>query len=67
MHLISFALGQVVLIFLAHTAGGLRVPLIERLQLITCDSRLRPASGGGVDKRIVIVDSDAKSPVADAC
>ena len=67
MHLISFALGQVILIFLAHTAGGLGDPLIERLQLTTCDSRLRLADRGGVDKRIVIVDTDAKSPVADAC
>lgn len=67
MHLISFALGLVVSVSLAHAAGGLKIPMVERVELITYDVRLRLAIPGGVDARIVIVDIDAKSLVADAC
>ncbi len=41
--------------------------MVERVELITYDVRLRLAIPGGVDARIVIVDIDEKSLVADAC
>jgi hypothetical protein len=67
LHLISFALAPVVLESLAHAAVGLGIPMIERLQVIAHDLRLRLALAGGVDTPIVTVDFDAKSLAADAC
>ena len=53
----------VVLVFLVHTVGlwGLRLPLLEQLEAIIYDTRLRLTMPGGVDRRIVILDIDEKS------
>jgi len=47
--------------FMAHAAGWLRLPLIERLEAIAYDTRLRLTMPGGLDPRIVIVDIDERS------
>lgn len=52
---------------LAHAAVGLGIPMIERLQAMTHDLRVRLAIAGGVDASFVTVDFDAKSLAADAC
>jgi len=41
--------------------------MIERLQAMTHDLRVRLAIAGGVDASFVTVDFDAKSLAADAC
>ena len=46
-------------IFMAHAADWLRLPLVERLEAIAYDTRLRLTMPGGVDPRVVIVEPDA--------
>jgi len=48
-------------IFMAHAADWLRLPLVERLEAIAYDTRLRLTMPGGVDPRVVIVDIDERS------
>lgn len=48
-------------LFIGHAAGYYKVPLIDRIELIAYDARLRLVMPGGVDERIVIVDIDEKS------
>ena len=61
-HLVRIALGVVVvLVFVGYAAKYYDIPLIERLELIAYDARLRITMPGGVDERIVIVDIDEKS------
>jgi adenylate cyclase len=63
-HLARIIIGLlVVLVFLVHAIGlwGLRLPLIEKLEAITYDTRLQFTMPGGVDTRIVILDIDEKS------
>lgn len=65
-HLARIGLGLlVVAVFIGHAAGYYRIPLIERLELITYDARLRLVMPGGLDNRIVIVDIDEKSLAAE--
>jgi len=63
-HLARIIIGLiVVLVFLVHAIGlwGLQLPLIEKLEAIIYDTRLRLTMPGGVDTRIVILDIDEKS------
>jgi adenylate cyclase len=63
-HLARILIGLiVVLVFLVHAVNlwGLRLPLIEQLEAIIYDTRLRLTMPGGVDTRIVILDIDEKS------
>jgi adenylate cyclase len=63
-HLARIIIGLiVVLVFLVHTVSlwGLRLPLLEQLEAIIYDTRLRLTMPGGVDTRIVILDIDEKS------
>jgi adenylate cyclase len=66
-HLARIIIGLiVVLLFLVHSIGlwGLQLPLIEQLESIVYDTRVRLTMPGGVDPRIVILDIDEKSLVA---
>ena len=63
-HLARIIIGLiVVLVFLVHAVElwGLRLPLIENLEAIIYDTRLRLTMPGGVDSRIVILDIDENS------
>lgn len=63
-HLARIIIGLiVVLVFLVHSIGlwGLQLPLIEQLEAIIYDTRLRLTMPGGVDSRIIILDIDEKS------
>ena len=63
-HLARILIGLiVVLVFIVHSVGlwGLRLPLLDQLEAIIYDTRLRLTMPGGVDKRIVILDIDEKS------
>jgi adenylate cyclase len=63
-HLARLIIGiVVVLMFLAHVIGfaGLRVPLLDNLESIVYDTRLRLTMPGTLDPRIVILDIDEKS------
>ena len=63
-HLARFIIGiVVVLVFLAHVIalGGLRLPLLDNLEAIVYDTRLRLTMPQTVDPRIVILDIDEKS------
>jgi adenylate cyclase len=52
----------VVLLFIGHAADKwYRIPLLDRLEAITYDQRLRVTMPNTVDERIVIVDIDEKS------
>jgi adenylate cyclase len=65
-HLVRIGLGLLVAaVFVGHATGYYRIPLIERLELITYDARLRLVMPGGIDDRIVIVDIDEKSLAAE--
>ncbi len=65
-HLVRIALGvAVVLLFVLNATGHLRIPLIERLELIAYDARLRLTMPEDVDDRIVIVDVDERSLAAE--
>jgi adenylate cyclase len=60
-HLARIVVGlAVVAVFLGH-AVGYRLPLIDNLEAIVYDTRLRVTMPGGVDPRIVILDIDEKS------
>ncbi len=63
-HLARIIIGlMVVLVFLVHAIGlwELKLPLIEKLEAITYDTRMQLTMPGGVDTRIVILDIDEKS------
>ena len=63
-HLARIIIGLiVVLVFLVHVVAlwGLRLPLIDQLEAIIYDTRLRLTMPRGVDPRIVILDIDEKS------
>ena len=61
-HLVRYALGlALVLVMLGHSAHLYRIGLIERLDAIFYDARLRLTMPYGIDERIVIVDIDEKS------
>lgn len=48
-------------IFIADTAGYLPLPLIDRVENILYDVRIKMTANAGIDDRIVIVDIDEKS------
>lgn len=50
-----------VLVFLLHTLGSVKIPLIDALERFTYDMRLRASMPATVDDRIVIADIDEKS------
>ena len=61
-HLARRILGLALLfLLLGHAAQIYRIGLVERLDAIFYDARLRLTMSGGVDDRIVIVDIDEKS------
>ena len=63
-HLARFIIGIiVVLVFLAHAISlwGLRLPLLDNLEAIVYDTRLRLTMPQTVDPRIVILNIDEKS------
>ncbi|MPZ45788.1 MAG: CHASE2 domain-containing protein [Betaproteobacteria bacterium] len=51
----------VVLAFLAHAAGWIRLPLVEHLEALTYDARLNLTMPKTLDERIVIIDIDEDS------
>ncbi len=48
-------------IFLAHTAGWMQIPTMQRVENILYDLRLRVTMPNTIDDRIVILDIDEKS------
>jgi adenylate cyclase len=63
-HLARILIGLiVVLVFLVHSIGlwGMKLPLLDQLEAIIYDTRLRLTMPGGLDRRIVILDIDEKS------
>jgi len=59
---VRYVLGLVLLLgMLGHAAQVYRIGLIDRLDAIFYDARLRLTMPGGIDERIVIVDIDEKS------
>jgi adenylate cyclase len=63
-HLARVLIGLiVVLVFLVHTVGlwGLQLPLLDTLEAIIYDTRLKLTMPRTVDNRIVILDIDEKS------
>jgi len=63
-HLARIIIGLiVVLVLLVHTVSlwGLHIPLLDQLESIIYDTRLRLTMPEGVDSRIVILDIDEKS------
>jgi adenylate cyclase len=46
---------------LGQVSGHLRIPLMDRLEAIFYDARLRLTAQGTIDDRVVIVDIDEKS------
>ncbi|RZI69313.1 MAG: CHASE2 domain-containing protein, partial [Variovorax sp.] len=50
-----------VLLALLHATGAWRLPLVDRLDNIVYDARLRAGMPGTLDPRIVIVDIDDTS------
>lgn len=61
-HLPRYILGLVLLlVLLGHSAQFYRIGLIDRLDAIYYDAKLRLTMPRGVDERIVIVDIDEKS------
>ena len=61
-HLVRIAIGLAVVgLFLAHAIHLVRIPLIDRLEAIVYDTRLRLTMPRTVDPRIVILDIDEKS------
>jgi adenylate cyclase len=55
----------VLVLFLLHATGILRLGFIERLEGMLYDERVRLTAPGGIDPRIVIVDIDDKSLTAE--
>ena len=67
-HLARVMIGLIVVIlFLVHAVGlwGLQLPLIETLEAIIYDTRLKLTMPRTVDSRIVILDIDEKSLTED--
>ena len=61
-HLARILLGlAVVVALLGHAIGIYRLPLLDNLEAIGYDTRLKLTMPGGVDPRIVILDIDEKS------
>ncbi|MBC7781484.1 MAG: adenylate/guanylate cyclase domain-containing protein [Proteobacteria bacterium] len=61
-HLLRMGLGLlIVAVFLGYCARWVPVPLIEQLEAIAYDTRLRLMMPGGSDPRVVIVDIDERS------
>lgn len=61
-HLARYALGLALLLaLLGHSAQLYRIGLIDRLDAIFYDAKLRLTMPHGIDERIVIVDIDEKS------
>ena len=63
-HIVRIALGVIItLIFVVHAAkiGGVQIGLVNRLDNIVYDARLRLTMPRGVDDRIVILDIDERS------
>lgn len=61
-HLARLALGLILLLAaLGHAAGIYRIGLLDRLDAIFYDARLRLTMPQGIDGRIVIIDIDEKS------
>jgi adenylate cyclase len=61
-HLVRNALGLVVvLLFIGHAANWYRIPIVDNLEAIAYDLRLKLTMPGGVDPRVVIVEIDEKS------
>jgi adenylate cyclase len=61
-HWLRIALGvALALLFLAHAAGWARIGLIDKLETVVYDTRLRLTMPRTLDERIVIVDIDEKS------
>jgi len=54
-----------VLLFIGHASRTIRLPLLNQLEYLAYDARLRFTMPGGVDRRIVIVDVDEKSLAAE--
>ena len=48
-------------LFLAHTAGWMKIPTMQRVENILYDLRLRATMLNAIDDRIVILDIDEKS------
>jgi len=55
----------IVVLFITHTTGDLRLPLLDQLEYLAYDTRLALTLPGGVDERIVIVDVDEASLAAE--
>ena len=51
----------VLLVFLGHAAGEFKIPLVERLENITYDVRVRMNVSSKKDDSVVIIDIDEKS------
>ena len=52
-------------LFLLHASGEMELPLMDRAELIAYDYRLRATLPGGMDSRVVIVDLDERSLLAE--
>ena len=52
-------------LFLAHTAGRIHIPTMQRIENILYDLRLRMTMPNTIDDRIVILDIDEKSLAQD--
>lgn len=57
----SFLAITLLLLAVGHAASVWRIPLLERLDAILYDARLRLTQPGGVDQRIAIIDIDEAS------
>ena len=61
-NIVRIALGLlVVLVFIGHASKYYQLPLLDRLEAIVFDTRLRLTMPRTVDNRVVIVDIDEKS------
>ena len=61
-HIVRIGIGIfVVLMFLGHVRENYRLPLIDNLEAIVYDTRLRLTMPRTVDPRVVILDIDEKS------
>jgi len=61
-HLLRTVLGAIVVVFaLLHAREDLRIPLIDRLELLAYDIRLNFTKPNTVDSKVVILDIDEKS------
>ncbi len=61
-HIVRIAIGlAVLLVFVGHAAKFYQIGLVNQLDSIVYDTRLRLTMPGGVDNRIVILDIDEKS------